>query len=620
MAPSLANATFQNIAYSTKLDVVRDLGNGMTTQQVASKYGTNFEVIRRISAQKETIEAPPKPKQKRRNLTIAEKIRVLHYIRKEDAPNDIARRFGISPRTVRRIRKDSEAILSMEESSGTIHARRPLTPKYPEIDDAVLKFCNFVRGQRLPLTLELIRQRARMAATALGISGFKAARGYVYRFLRRSGLQPSLTLHGHGSTLPPEDHVAHMEEIRRVTMEYSASNIYNMDESGLFFRMGPRKSYLLQSEIRSEARGTKLQKNKNRVTTVYCVNADGSHKLPMKYIGKSVQPVCFDLHPTARFSYMSQSKGWMDANTFETWLHFWYAEVQTRSVGPWLLIMDNCSGHDLDFNLPNVRIECLPPNTTPLYQPLDLGLIAQTKIRYRMSLLRHIINMTLQWQQEDHGFKENSGRGKYGLREGHSPHVADAISLMNEAWEYVSQRNVCKCWIKSKCLHDMHVFTLQQAIGNIDSSLTYTAAESSHGLSATENPELSQAITTDEAEGISDAYTAATVLNVPDTPVAQFLLDVSGCVSPQQFVEAICTPVPGDDIRLQSMESDQEIHSLYSESLNPAPNSNAREAFEEKKAECIADLDALIQKIDDLIIDEHLSSIFKEAKQCLQNK
>ena len=53
--------------------------------------------------------------------------------------------------------------------------------------------------------------------------------------------------------------------------------------------------------------------------------------------------------------------------------------------------MDNWGSHELDLSLPVVRIELLAHRTTAKYQPLDLGLIGHSKIRYHSAMLRVII-------------------------------------------------------------------------------------------------------------------------------------------------------------------------------------------------------------------------------------
>ena len=67
--------------------------------------------------------------------------------------------------------------------------------------------------------------------------------------------------------------------------------------------------------------------------------------------------------------------------------------MKEKSDAPWLMILDNCGGREMDVSLPGVRFEFLPPRSTAKYQPLNLGLIAHRKIRYRSILLRYVILM-----------------------------------------------------------------------------------------------------------------------------------------------------------------------------------------------------------------------------------
>ena len=92
-----------------------------------------------------------------------------------------------------------------------------------------------------------------------------------------------------------------MTEIRSIAQGYPLRNIYNMDESGLFYRMCPRMSYLSPDEKRKEVRGTELQRHKSRLTIVLCVYGDGSHPVPVKYIGSASHPRCFR---DSRFAYL----------------------------------------------------------------------------------------------------------------------------------------------------------------------------------------------------------------------------------------------------------------------------------------------------------------------------
>ena len=88
----------------------------------------------------------------------------------------------------------------------------------------------------------LIRERVRMTAESLNINSFKASPGWLEKFLHRSSVQPSFKLHRKRNIQLSKNHLTKMEEIRQIASQYDVSNINNMDGSGLFYRMGPRRT------------------------------------------------------------------------------------------------------------------------------------------------------------------------------------------------------------------------------------------------------------------------------------------------------------------------------------------------------------------------------------------
>ena len=96
----------------------------------------------------------------------------------------------------------------------------------------------------------------------LSINNFKESNGWLRRFLIRTPVQPSFKLQCQGDSSLPQCHAQRMEEIRRICKEFPSSNIYNMDESGLFFRMDPRKTYLSGGETRDNVCCTDFSKHR----------------------------------------------------------------------------------------------------------------------------------------------------------------------------------------------------------------------------------------------------------------------------------------------------------------------------------------------------------------------
>ena len=166
------------------------------------------------------------------------------------------------------------------------------------------------------------------------------------------------------------------------------------------------------------------------------VNADGSHILPVWYIGHANNPKCVrDSRYTALKSfYNDQTNAWVDSKKHTTRLQWWFVEVRRVAQEDILLIMHNCVSHGEGINLQGLRVEFLPPNSTHKYQPLDFGIIANAKIRYRTVLLRAIINNTLRCNACAHKFPQTSQHVRWVVDDGHLPHVDDAMTMFNEAW------------------------------------------------------------------------------------------------------------------------------------------------------------------------------------------
>ncbi len=79
--------------------------------------------------------------------------------------------------------------------------------------------------------------------------------------------------------------------------------------------------------------------------------------------------------------------------------------------------MDNCGGHGPELNFPNVTFKYLSPRSTAKNQPLDLGIIAHSKIRFRSILLRKSISIVLKLNENDENRPTSSRQGMLGINE-----------------------------------------------------------------------------------------------------------------------------------------------------------------------------------------------------------
>lgn len=104
-----------------------------------------------------------------------------------------------------------------------------------------------------------------------------------------------MTPHGEGGL---DSAIAAAQEIFALKgrlLSYPASNIYNVDEASLLFKLIPCRTYVFVTEGRKSVMGTKCMKSNDRLTAFVCTNADGSDRVEFPLIGKFKNPRCFRL-------------------------------------------------------------------------------------------------------------------------------------------------------------------------------------------------------------------------------------------------------------------------------------------------------------------------------------
>jgi hypothetical protein len=80
----------------------------------------------------------------------------------------------------------------------------------------------------------------------------------------------------------------------------------------------------------------------------------------------------------------------MTAEVFTSWLKDWDKKLgkQSRKI---LLIVNNAEPHPNLIDLKNNTLEFLPPNTSSIIQPLNMGTIKNLKTHYRRLLVTYIL-------------------------------------------------------------------------------------------------------------------------------------------------------------------------------------------------------------------------------------
>lgn len=310
--------------------------------------------------------------------------------------------------------------------------KRILPVKNDKLENAVKQWIELCNHSNLPLTDALIQEKARKLATTLGISNFKASNGWLTKFKNRNNYK-SYFLSGEIGALKSNDVEQERLSLREKLEKYKRNDIYNLDETGLFYRYPPKRTI-----SNKPVKGTKI--SKERVTVLLCVNADGSDKRKALVIGKYLNPRCFKHFNVSAFvDYRANGNAWITSVEFLRFIHKLDAEMnaQNRHIA---LIIDNAPGHKVTAMLKNITIIFLPPNMTGLLQPLDAGIIRSFKAHYRIQLMNHILDRYDNKISTDILFKKIS--------------LKDAACFIYAAWKSVARSTIINCWGHTKIIRE----------------------------------------------------------------------------------------------------------------------------------------------------------------------
>ena len=224
-------------------------------------------------------------------------------------------------------------------------------------------------------------------------------------------------------------------------MELTAAQIYNADETALFWKSFEVSTLVSQEEKSAPGR----KKAKERITFMPCSNADGSNKLRLMVLGKSKNPRPFK-NISLPVYYRSSKKGWMNKNLFKEWFQNEFvvsvrAFSEQNNIRPTaLLVLDNAPSHyegnELESDDGLIKVIYLPPNTTALLQPMDQNVIYCIKTKYRIQLVKELLAS----ENVDQGIKLIN--------------IKDTVFLLHSSWSDISASLIKNSWSKLHNFND----------------------------------------------------------------------------------------------------------------------------------------------------------------------
>lgn len=379
-------------------------------------------------------------KRKHVTLTLEDKCKIIKRLDSGESLGKLASEYGVGKSTVFDIKSKRDKIIShcSRTECGPGKRQTLRTAENVDVEQALYTWIVQQRAKNNMLSGDIIAEKARhFYREMIGNDNFQASSGWVWNFKKRFGIRVlSLT----GEKVSSDDNAFELFKTKfqnEISEKgFNREQVYNVDESGLYWKSLPRKTLVLAGE--KEAPGRKI--SKERITFFPCANAAGTHKLRMAVIGKSKNPRPFK-NFVLPVTYFSQKSAWMNRQIFLEWFHNDFVTSVRNHLKAInlpqkaILLLDNCPGHpaaeDLVSDDKNIYAVYLPPNVTALGQPMDQHVIAGIKSRYKKSMLYSVVS-------SDESLEIVMKRLT----------IKDAVINLVKAWDETSQGNIVSSWCK----------------------------------------------------------------------------------------------------------------------------------------------------------------------------
>ncbi|XP_042768073.1 tigger transposable element-derived protein 1-like [Panthera leo] len=372
---------------------------------------------------------------------------------------EIARFYKKSTSTICTILKKKEEIRGLDAAKGVTRISKQRPRVLEDVEKLLLVWINEKRLAGDTVTENFICEKAKALYTDLvsklpGTSteneeGFKASRGWFDNFKRRSGIR-SVVRHREAASSDAKAAEVFAAEFQKLMASecYLPEQVFNCDETGLFWKEMPERTHIMEEE--SAVPGHRPVKD--RLTLLFCANASGDFKVKPLLVYHSENPRAFRKCRVQKSQlnvmWRSNSKAWVTRILFVEWVNEAFGPAVKKYLLEKnlplraLLVMDDAPAHppgfedDLLEEFEFIKVKFLPPNTTPVLQPMDQQVISNFKQLYTKALFQQCFEVTKGTDLTLREFWQNHF------------HIVNCLQIIDKAWDGVTKRTLNSAWRK----------------------------------------------------------------------------------------------------------------------------------------------------------------------------
>ena len=376
---------------------------------------------------------------RRTHLSLEQKVEVIKTA--GDLPGitlrSLAELFNCGKTQISCILKNKDSILASFESNAS-PSKQGRASKFSDVNEALYQWYCLACSKNVQPNGPQLVEKAREIAARLGKSEFIGTNGWLSKWKKHYNIS-KIAICGESGDVSGETATSWKERLPEILRGYDAEDIYNLDETGCFWKALPDHGFVQKG---GQCKGGK--KSKQRFTIAFLVSAAGDKEPPI-VIWNRENPRCFrDFDKNSLpVKYYHQRKSWMTGGILDSVLLAFNLKMKAegRSV---VLLLDNagCHPRELQGKYSNIKIVFLPPSGASKLQPLNLGIICNFKSHYRRLLLQYVIS------------KMNSCSSASEVTS--SINVLGAIRWVATAWTEVKPETIVKCFKQAGIVDGVH--------------------------------------------------------------------------------------------------------------------------------------------------------------------
>ncbi len=197
-------------------------------------------------------------RRKRKVLNLQQRVEVVQRARKGESCHAIAKSLGCGKTQIQSIVNDGDNVLSRWEDGGRADQRYLKARKtdYDELNRLVYDWFCTARSKNIPITGKLLQEKALLYSLEMNLDDFTASNGWLHSFQRRNNIKASV-LSGESADVPEEQVHDWCLRLSTICDRYEPKDIFNADETGLFYRALPERSLLPKGILVKVARSLK---------------------------------------------------------------------------------------------------------------------------------------------------------------------------------------------------------------------------------------------------------------------------------------------------------------------------------------------------------------------------